>query len=262
MKSVKGIDDSFLVSLVALAASTIAVVLILLWLIPLATDDWLKLNMMYIFPAPTKFFIAMSLSFRESIFFVLPLIIVALAAIISFGFKAKDRGIYSKIFNIISLVFLVFIISSIFALLMPFRPGISSTIAYHSEFEIRLITWWVIGLSLAIKYFFVRQLFGFSVKKAVLADFVMNFVSTVVGIFLIPYVGGIWEYLSYFITFHLNAWATTYLIAVTINAIVESLVIRNVFKTKVGKRGFWGLFIANAISGAVALVYIYIAPPA
>lgn len=134
--------------------------------------------------------------------------------------------------------------------------------------EDRLVTWWAIILGLIVEYFFVRKLFGFGVKKAILADIFMNLASTLLGIVLIPLAGIIWEFFPgealYRIfnvgTFNPGTWAMTFFFAVVISTVIESLVIRWGFKTRVGKKGFWGLFLANTISTAVAFISVFLFP--
>jgi len=135
--------------------------------------------------------------------------------------------------------------------------------------ETRLVTWWAIATGLVAEYLFVRQLFGFGVKKAILADVCMNAASTILGILLIPIAGIVWEIFPGIVlykvfnvgTFNPGTWAMTFFFAVAINAALESLVIRWAFKTKVGKRGFWGLFLANTVSVGVALGSLFVLWP-
>lgn len=135
--------------------------------------------------------------------------------------------------------------------------------------ESRLVTWWAIILGLAVEYLFVRQFFGFTVKTAVFADICMNLASTVLGILLIPIAGVAWELFPGIVlykvfnigTFNPGTWVMTFLLAVAINAALESLVIRWGFKTKVGKREFWALFSANAISVGVAFGSLFVVWP-
>ncbi len=157
----------------------------------------------------------------------------------------------------------------VLALLVVAVPARADVVWPALYLENRLVTWWVIGLGLVVEYLFVRQLFGFGVKRAVIADALMNLASTLLGILLIPIAGVDWEFFPGIVlykvfnigTFNPGTWAMTFLFAVAINAALESLVIRLGFKTKVGKRGFWGLFAANAISVGVAFASLFIVWP-
>lgn len=155
------------------------------------------------------------------------------------------------------------------ALLMIAVPVRANLVWPALYLENRLVTWWAIAIGLAVEYMFVRRLFGFGVKKAILADACMNLASTLLGIVLIPIAGIAWEFFSGIIlsdlfnvgTFNLGTWVMTFFFATAINAAIESLVIRMAFKTAVGKRGFSGLFMANAISVAAALGSLLVSWP-
>ena len=97
----------------------------------------------------------------------------------------------------------------------------------------------------------------------------MNFASTLLGILLIPIAGLAWEFFPGSVlyrifdvgTFNPGTWVMTFLFAVAINAALESLVIRWAFKTKLGKRGFWGLVVANAVSVGLAFGSLFVLWP-
>lgn len=133
----------------------------------------------------------------------------------------------------------------------------------------RLIAWTTIIFGLVVEYIFLRRFFAFGVRKAIIADIAMNAASTVLGIVLIPLAGIAWEVFPGMIlypifkvgTFNPGTWLATFVLAVLINAALESLVIRYGFKTKVWKRGFWILFAANAISVGAAFISLFINMP-
>jgi hypothetical protein len=62
-------------------------------------------------------------------------------------------------------------------------------------------------------------------------------------------------------TFNPVTWAATCFLAIFINAVLEGMVVRFVFKTTVGKKGFGGLAMANALSVGIAYVSILVSPP-
>jgi hypothetical protein len=133
----------------------------------------------------------------------------------------------------------------------------------------RLSAWWVIGLGLIVELFFVRWLTTLNWSKSFVADVSMNAASALLGGVLIALVGLGWEFFpGTFIheifqvgTFNPGTWAATFLFAVFINAGLETLVLRFVFKQKAGKRIFWWLCVANSLSVAVAFVSIFLNPP-
>lgn len=136
--------------------------------------------------------------------------------------------------------------------------------------EVRLFSWWAISAGLLIEYLFVRRLFGLSPKRAVIADATANALSALAGLLLIPAAGVVWEIFpgSMYMhaigwgTFNPATWAGTFMLACVINAVVEGLVYRKVFKLEFRFRGrkFGWLILANALSVGVAFVSIRIAP--
>lgn len=124
------------------------------------------------------------------------------------------------------------------------------------------LTAWIFGLSLAVQYPFVRLLFGFSPLKSVWVVFCMNTV-VVLGYFLPPLSFFTANFLPGFVLFTLLdwrslspvlwlIWLTTYLLAVLTNATLESIVVQLHLNTKIDKKSFWGLVVANFISMGVA----------
>lgn len=157
----------------------------------------------------------------------------------------------------------------VITLLMVALPARADVVWPALFLETRLVTWWAIATGLVAEYIFIRYLFEFSVRKAVVVDVCMNLASTLLGILLIPAAGIAWEFFPGIIlykvfnigTFNPGTWAMTFLFAVAINAALESLVIRWAFKTNVSKRGFWGLFTANVVSVGVAFGSLFVLWP-
>ena len=126
--------------------------------------------------------------------------------------------------------------------------------------------WWAIAAGLLIEYLFVRKITNFGVVKSILVNISMNAISCLLGISFITKLGGIiWEgilridpveYLLFIGTYDPIEWLVTFLIAVLINALLESFVINKLFKKKLGWGGFWWLFLANGISVGIAFIGI------
>jgi hypothetical protein len=135
--------------------------------------------------------------------------------------------------------------------------------------EQRLFSWWAIGLGLLIEFFFVRWLTTLNLRMCAVADLSMNAASAVLGMFLIPVAGLIWELfpglLLYKIfnvgTFNPVTWTFTFLAAVFINAMLEWLVLRLGFRQKIGKRGFGWLCLANSLSVGLAFGSLLVRRP-
>ena len=129
------------------------------------------------------------------------------------------------------------------------------------ERMIGAISLWLLALSLAVEYPFVRWLFGFGVLEALWVDICMNVAATILGYLLatVPILGGGAVYFGHLLfellhwrTFNPIFWVAACLLAVIITAGIESMVIRLFINSKVGKKGFWGLVSANFISLGVA----------
>jgi hypothetical protein len=111
--------------------------------------------------------------------------------------------------------------------------------------------------------------FGLSWKKAVVVDLVMNTVSSIAGIFLIPVLGLAWEFgpgrlinRTFNVgTFNVASWTATLLFSTGASTAIESAVVRWGFKIPLGWRRFWMLCAANAISTGIAMASLWIHPP-
>lgn len=111
--------------------------------------------------------------------------------------------------------------------------------------------------------------FGLSCRKAALVDVVMNAVSTLVGIVLIPTLGIAWEFFPGLLiyklfnvgTFNPGTWAATFVIAVLATTAVEAAVVRWGFKVTLTRPRFWVLGAANCVSVAIAFASLWIHPP-
>lgn len=111
--------------------------------------------------------------------------------------------------------------------------------------------------------------FGFSWKKAIVVDVVMNTVSTLVGIILIPVLGLLWEVFPGLVlykfahvgTFNPGTWFATFVMAVLATSLIEAMVVRWGFKVVLGQKRFWIICAANFVSVALAFASLWIHPP-
>jgi hypothetical protein len=137
--------------------------------------------------------------------------------------------------------------------------------------EMRMLSLWAIAIGLVVEYAFLRWFFRFAVLKSVYVDLCMNAASTVLGCILLLIATIVWEFPSNLFFRPLLGWrighaidmAVACLFAVTINAVLESLVVGFTFKgpVPVGKKGFWVLFAANAISVGLAYASLFFVRP-
>jgi hypothetical protein len=110
--------------------------------------------------------------------------------------------------------------------------------------------------------------FGLSWKKAALVDIVMNAVSTIAGIPIIPLLGIIWEVFPGAIlykffnlgTFNPSTWIATFVIATATTTGIEAAVVRWGFKVAMDKWRLSVLCLANSLSVGIAFASLWLYP--
>jgi len=122
----------------------------------------------------------------------------------------------------------------------------------------------VIALGLIIELLFVKYFTKINWKKSFIITTLMNLITTLAGIILIPLSGLGSEFIFDFVfhaydkfgigTFHWSHWLASYLLVILINTFIEGLFIKLTLKLKF-KQIFWWLLIANAIS--VILCFLF-----
>ncbi len=141
-------------------------------------------------------------------------------------------------------------------ILMPF--SVHANMVWPSLYIAEgLRSWYVILIGLIIEFVFVKCFLKESCLKSVLIAFVMNLVSTVLGIVLIPLSGFMGEFLMIpfdTATFHLSHWIFSYVLAMLSNVLVEGLCVKIIFKYKFSKM-FWWLCAANAITIIICILF-------
>jgi hypothetical protein len=152
---------------------------------------------------------------------------------------------------------------------MKFPNPVFANLIWAALFlEIRLLAVPVVLTGLIIEYFFVWRLTNFSVKRSILADITMNAASLLLGIVLIPLAGFGWEFTIGRIlyeqfqmgSFSFIGWAASFILAVLINASIEYLILRTIFKLEKDKSGFSWLCLANALTVGIALASLWFFP--
>ncbi len=106
-------------------------------------------------------------------------------------------------------------------------------------------------------------------KRALVVDIVMNLVSSVIGIFLLPAMGFMWELFPGIIlqkalhygTFNPVTWSGTFLIAILATSAVEGAVMNWGFKILFSRRRIIILCLANTVSVGFAYASLWIHPP-
>ena len=123
----------------------------------------------------------------------------------------------------------------------------------------RLLSIWVISISLLVEFVFLWKLLRLEAKRALLADLAMNLASAVLGFILIGFLGLV-VILPFRSTFGVAAWIATFIVAVLVNACIESLVVSKWFKNDFAKRDFCLMVIANALTMGIAYGSLYFFP--
>ncbi|MCR4663485.1 MAG: hypothetical protein K5622_06345 [Endomicrobiaceae bacterium] len=122
----------------------------------------------------------------------------------------------------------------------------------------------VILLGLFVELLFVKYFTKADWKKASIVTFLMNLITTLIGIMFIPLSGLGSEFVFDFIfhaydkfgigTFHWSHWLTSYLLVIFINTFMEGLFIKLTLKIKLTKT-FWWLLTANSISVFICFLF-------
>jgi hypothetical protein len=125
----------------------------------------------------------------------------------------------------------------------------------------------VILLGLFIELFFVKYFTKVDWKKASIITFLMNLITTVLGMIFIPISGLGSEFVFDFVfhaydkfgigTFHWSHWLAAYLLVILINTFIEGLFIKLTLRIKLLKT-FWWLLIANSISVFLCFLFYVI----
>lgn len=118
-------------------------------------------------------------------------------------------------------------------------------------------SWYVILIGLVIEMVFVKSLLKQTYLKSILIAFVMNLVSTILGVVVIPLSGFVGEILMIPFgtrTFHPTHWLMSYVFAILSNVLIEGLTVKFIFKHKFKKMFLW-LCVANAISVIISILF-------
>lgn len=118
-------------------------------------------------------------------------------------------------------------------------------------------SWYVILIGIIAEIIFVKYFLKHSYLKSVSIAFVMNLISTILGVVAIPLSGFIGEILMIPFdtgTFHPTHWLMSYIFAVFSNVLIEGFTVKIIFKHSF-KKMFWWLFVANAISVIVCILF-------
>src|SRR5438093_13296193 len=116
-------------------------------------------------------------------------------------------------------------LSGCYSILLLLSQPILANVVWPALYLIgRLLSIWVISLSLLVEFVFLWKLLGLGAKRASLADVAMNLASAVLGFILIGFLGLV-VVLPFRSSFGMGAWLATFIVGLMVNACIESLVV-------------------------------------
>lgn len=127
----------------------------------------------------------------------------------------------------------------------------------------------IISLSMVLEYLVIRQLFKRSIKESVLYTITANVASGLIGLILRPLSGIAWElslgmlimWIFDWGTFNPVAWFFVPIIGGAVNASLELLTIKLIWKEKFTKKNFLSLWAINLITVGIATIWVVLYPP-
>ena len=114
---------------------------------------------------------------------------------------------------------------------------------------------------LVVEIFFVKYCTKIKWLKAIAVAFLMNLVTSMVGLYTNTFSGLFLELILNYVdyhspTFNWDHWILHYTTIIFINTLIEGVVVRLTLKLKL-KNTFWWLFLANTISVMLCAIYIH-----
>ena len=122
----------------------------------------------------------------------------------------------------------------------------------------------VILAELVVKILFVKYCTKIKWLEAVAVAFLMNLVTSVIGLYTNTFSGLFLELILNYVdyhspTFNWDHWILHYTTIIFINTLIEGDVVKLTLKLKL-KNTFWWLFLANTISVMLCAIYIHFVP--
>lgn len=134
--------------------------------------------------------------------------------------------------------------------------------------EIRLFSWWAVGLALIVDFFLVRRLFGGARGKSVLAVLAADVLVVLADFVLVPLSGMLWGFVAAWSyqrwfgweTFNPLTWLVTLLLAICLNTVLKAVVWRFGFRFRIGRRELLWTLLVNAIIAVIAFGSLWLMP--
>lgn len=139
--------------------------------------------------------------------------------------------------------------------------------ALYAETKVSSLT--IIGLSLVLEYLVIRSLFKRGIRKSIFYTATANIASGLIGLFLRPISGLAWElslgqlvmWIFDWGTFSPVAWVFVPIIGSAINASLELLTIKAIWKETFTKKNFFSLWLINWVTVGIATLWVVLYPP-
>jgi len=137
-------------------------------------------------------------------------------------------------------------------------PRVDVRTAY-SMYYYRYFLLWVVVVGLVLKFSYVVYFTQRSWSRCIAMDMAMNAASSLVNLIAVPVAFLVWALPSIALNrvFGVDAddpvnWVAMLLIVALISAVSEASVLHFGFKQRLGQKGFWLLYVANAICSGTA----------
>lgn len=153
----------------------------------------------------------------------------------------------------------------LFLLLSLFILPANADIVWPSLYIAKgMLSFKTIILGLIIELLFVKYFTKANWQKVSVVTILMNLITTLLGMILIPVSGLSSEFVFDFVfhaydkfgigTFHWSHWLVSYLLVIIINTLLEGLLVKIMLKLGI-KQTFWWLFTANGISVLICFLF-------
>jgi len=127
----------------------------------------------------------------------------------------------------------------------------------------------IIGLSLALEYLALRWLFGRGIGRSLLYTLAVNAASGIIGLVARPFSGIVWElslgalvmWIFDWGTFNPVAWFFVPIIGGAINAALELMTVKLIWKERFSRSAFMVLWAINWITVGLATIWVVLYPP-
>ena len=143
---------------------------------------------------------------------------------------------------------------SLFIILLLNAPAFADVVWPSLYIATGMVSIKVILAGFLVELFFVKFFTDAHWLKTIVITILMNVVTCILGLVLIPISGLFVELIPPHKTFHWTHWFLDYLLAIFINTAIEGFIIKLILKLKF-KDIFTWLFIANTISILICVLF-------